>query len=100
RLPRALPDAAGGLRLRDRSGGVRAGDGGGGRLPADDPPSGGVRVRSGRLRDGLVLAALALYALPFFWQALTSVRPDTELLPLSQLLPSRLTGVHYEVVLR
>ena len=57
-------------------------------------------MRSGRLRDGLVLAALVLYALPFFWQALTSVRPDTELLPLGQLLPSRLTAVHYEVVLR
>jgi len=57
-------------------------------------------VRSGRLRDGLVLAALVLYALPFFWQALTSVRPDAELLPLSHLLPSRLTAVHYEVVLR
>jgi multiple sugar transport system permease protein len=38
--------------------------------------------------------------LPFFWQALTSVRPDAELLPLSHLLPSRLTAVHYEVVLR
>ena len=57
-------------------------------------------MRSGRLRDSLVLAALALYALPFFWQALTSVRPDAELLPLSHLLPSRLTAVHYEVVLR
>ena len=44
-----------------------------------------------------MLAALALYALPFFWQALTSVRPDAELLPLSHLLPSRLTAVHYSV---
>jgi multiple sugar transport system permease protein len=57
-------------------------------------------VRGGRLRDGLVLAALLLYALPFFWQVLTSVRPDAELLPLSHLLPSRLTAVHYDVVLR
>ena len=56
-------------------------------------------MRGGRLRDGLVLAALALYALPFFWQALTSLRPDAELLPLASLLPSRLTAVHYEVVL-
>jgi multiple sugar transport system permease protein len=55
-------------------------------------------VRGGRLRDALVVAALALYAFPFFWQALTSVRPDAELLPLASLLPSRLTGVHYEVV--
>ena len=36
-------------------------------------------MRVGRLRDGLVLLALALYASPFFWQALTSVRPDAEL---------------------
>jgi multiple sugar transport system permease protein len=57
-------------------------------------------VRTDRLRDGLVLAALVLYATPFFWQALTSVRPDAELLPLSHLLPSRLTMAHYEVVLR
>ena len=56
-------------------------------------------MRGGRLRDALVLAALALYAAPFFWQALTSVRPDAELLPLASLLPSRLTAVHYEVVL-
>src|SRR4029077_585573 len=100
RLPRALPDPAGGLRLRGRGGGVRARHGGGGRLSANDPPPGGGRVRGGRLRDGLVLAALILYALPFFWQVLTSVRPDAELLPLSHLLPSRLTAVHYEVVLR
>ena len=57
-------------------------------------------MRAGRLRDGLVLAALALYAMSFFWQALTSVRPDAELLPLSHLLPSRLTAVHYDAVLR
>ena len=56
-------------------------------------------MRGGRLRDALVLAALALYAAPFFWQALTSVRPDAELLPLASLLPGRLTAVHYEVVL-
>ena len=46
-------------------------------------------MKAVRLRDGLVLLALVAYASPFFWQALTSVRPDTELLPLSQLLPSR-----------
>jgi len=54
----------------------------------------------GRLRDGLVLLALALYASPFFWQALTSVRPDAELLPLTRLLPSHLTWAHYDVVFR
>ena len=57
-------------------------------------------MRTGRLRDGLVLAALVVYAMPFFWQALTSARPDAELLPLSHLLPSRLTLVHYDAVLR
>ena len=57
-------------------------------------------MRTGRLRDAIVLAALVLYAMPFFWQALTSVRPDAELLPLSHLLPSRLTLVHYDAVLR
>jgi multiple sugar transport system permease protein len=55
-------------------------------------------VRAGRLRDGLVLLALAGYAGPFFWQALTSVRPDAELLPLAHLLPSHLTLVHYDAV--
>jgi multiple sugar transport system permease protein len=57
-------------------------------------------VKTGRGRDALVLAALALYAAPFFWQALTSLRPDTELLPLAHLWPSRLTLVHYDAVLR
>jgi len=57
-------------------------------------------VRAGRPRDGLVLCALALYAAPFFWQALTSVRPDAELLPLTRLLPSHLTWAHYDVVFR
>jgi ABC-type glycerol-3-phosphate transport system permease component len=47
-----------------------------------------------------VLLALALYAAPFFWQALTSVRPDAELLPLTRLWPSRLTWAHYDVVVR
>ena len=57
-------------------------------------------MRSGRVRDGLVLAALAFYAGPFFWQALTSLRPDAELLPLAHLWPNRLTLVHYDAVLR
>ena len=36
------------------------------------------RVRT--LADTLVLAALASYAIPFFWQLLTSVKPEAELL--------------------
>jgi len=57
-------------------------------------------VRASRVRDGLVLLALAVYAAPFFWQAMTSLRPDTELLPLTHLWPSRLTLAHYDVVFR
>jgi multiple sugar transport system permease protein len=57
-------------------------------------------VKTGRRRDIAVIVGLALYASPFFWQALTSVRPDAELLPLTQIWPSRLTSVHYDAVLR
>lgn len=57
-------------------------------------------MRAGDRRDALVLLGLALYAAPFFWQALTSLRPDAELLPLAHLWPSRLTLVHYDVVFR
>lgn len=56
-------------------------------------------MRGGRLRDGLVVLGLAVYAAPFFWQVLTSLRPDPELLPLTHLWPSHLTLVHYDVVL-
>ncbi|HEY7653571.1 MAG TPA: carbohydrate ABC transporter permease [Methylomirabilota bacterium] len=57
-------------------------------------------MRAGARRDALVLLGLALYAAPFFWQALTSLRPDAELLPLARLWPSRLTLAHYDVVFR
>jgi multiple sugar transport system permease protein len=50
------------------------------------------------LRDALVLGVLALYATPFFWQALTSFKPEGELLRLPPLLPSELTLDHYRVV--
>jgi multiple sugar transport system permease protein len=51
------------------------------------------------LADALVLLALAAYAVPFFWQLLTSLKPEAELLRLPPLLPSRLTLEHYRVVL-
>ncbi|HET6366804.1 MAG TPA: carbohydrate ABC transporter permease [Pseudomonadales bacterium] len=51
------------------------------------------------LRDAAVLLGLALYALPFFWQVLTSLKPEAELMLLPPLLPSRLTWEHYQVVL-
>jgi len=55
-------------------------------------------TRAGRLRDGLVLAALAAYAGPFFWQLLTSFKPESELLRVPPLLPTRFTLEHYRVV--
>jgi len=54
--------------------------------------------RGGRLRDAVVLAALAVYAVPFFWQLLTSFKPETELLRVPPLLPTQLTLAHYRVV--
>ena len=50
------------------------------------------------LRDAAVLVALVVYAAPFFWQLLTSLKPEAELMVLPPLLPSRLTGEHYRVV--
>jgi multiple sugar transport system permease protein len=50
-------------------------------------------------RDLIVLALLAVYALPYAWQLLTSLKPEAELLRLPPLLPTRLTGEHYRVVL-
>jgi ABC-type glycerol-3-phosphate transport system permease component len=58
-------------------------------------------VRGGqRIRDGLVLLLLVAYAAPFFWQLLTSFKPETELLVLPPLWPTRPTLAHYAVVLR
>ena len=51
------------------------------------------------LGDPFLLLALALYAVPFFWQLLTSFKPESELLRLPPLLPSHLTLEHYQVVL-
>jgi multiple sugar transport system permease protein len=58
-----------------------------------------VRQPARGARDALVLAALAAYAVPFFWQFLTSLRPEMELLRVPPLLPSRMTLEHYRVVL-
>ena len=57
-------------------------------------------TRGARVLDALVLLVLAAYAVPFFWQLLTSFKPDAELLRLPPLLPTRLTTVHYEAVLQ
>ena len=50
------------------------------------------------MADVAVLLLLALYALPFFWQLLTSFKPDALLLRLPPLVPTTLTTVHYEAV--
>jgi hypothetical protein len=51
------------------------------------------------LRDWAVLALFLAYATPFFWQLLTSLKPEAELMVLPPLLPTRLTWEHYRVVL-
>ncbi len=58
-----------------------------------------MRRRPGLVRDLAVLAGLAIYAMPFFWQILTSLKPEAELMVLPPLLPSRLTLEHYQAVL-
>ncbi len=55
-------------------------------------------MRGGGVRDASVLLLLAAYAVPFFWQLLTSFKPEAELLAIDHLLPSRLTLAHYQVV--
>jgi multiple sugar transport system permease protein len=50
------------------------------------------------LPDVVVLLVLAGYAVPFFWQLLTSFKPEAELLTLPPLFPSRVTLEHYRVV--
>ena len=50
------------------------------------------------MRDVLVLVALVLYAAPFFWQVLTSLKPEADLLRLPPLFPEQLTLEHYRVV--
>ena len=54
----------------------------------------------GVLRDAVVLAALALWAVPFFWQALTSFKPDTALLAVERLLAAPPTLDHYRAVVQ
>jgi ABC-type glycerol-3-phosphate transport system permease component len=55
-------------------------------------------TRARRFADALVLLALALYAIPFVWQLLTSFKLDADLLRLPPLVPARLTTAHYEAV--
>jgi trehalose/maltose transport system permease protein len=52
------------------------------------------------VRDALTLAALALWAVPFFWQALTSIKPDTALSAVEQLLAAPPTLDHYRAVVQ
>jgi multiple sugar transport system permease protein len=57
------------------------------------------RAGAMRVRDWFVLAVFLVYAIPFFWQLLTSLKPEAELMVLPPLLPTRLTGEHYRAVL-
>ena len=56
------------------------------------------RSVAGRVRDVAVLVLLLGYAVPYFWQILTSLKPEAELLSLPPILPSRLTWEHYRAV--
>jgi len=51
-----------------------------------------------RAADAAVLLVLAAYAVPFFWQLLTSFKPDALLLQLPPLVPAELTTAHYQAV--
>ncbi len=57
-----------------------------------------MKHRARGVLDILVLLGLAGYAVPFFWQLLTSFKPEAELLRLPPLLPTQLTLDHYRVV--
>ena len=52
-----------------------------------------------RIRDTFVLVLLVAYAAPFFWQLLTSFKPEAELLVLPPILPTRPTLTHYAAVI-
>jgi trehalose/maltose transport system permease protein len=70
-------------------------------LPASAPDGfdRGMKRPLRTLADLAILAALVAYAIPFFWQLLTSFKPEAELLHVPPLLPSRLTLAHYRVVI-
>jgi multiple sugar transport system permease protein len=53
-----------------------------------------------RALDALALLLLLIYAVPFFWQVLTSFKPDAFLVRLPPVFPSRLTIAHYDAVIR
>jgi multiple sugar transport system permease protein len=57
------------------------------------------RAGAMRVRDWIVLAVFLVYAVPFFWQLLTSLKPEAELMVLPPVLPTRLTAEHYRAVL-
>jgi ABC-type glycerol-3-phosphate transport system permease component len=101
RLPRALPDAPARVRLGGERRGLRARDGRRVGVLAAPARGGGDRMspRARTLADLAVVLALAAYAIPFFWQLLTSFKPEAELLRVPPLLPSRLTLSHYTAVI-
>src|SRR5206468_10489004 len=102
--PEPLPGGAARAWLRGRRGRLRSRDGGRVGVSSRAPPrrAHGVTARlraTHTLRDWAILAAFLAYATPFFWQLLTSLKPEAELMVLPPLLPTRLTWEHYRVVL-
>lgn len=62
--------------------------------------SGGLQWLRARGFAFLLLAAAGLFCLgPVLWQAVTSVKPDQDLVRLPPILPEQVTGSHYERVL-
>ena len=51
-----------------------------------------------RAADASVILVLGAYAIPVFWQLLTSFKPDALLLQLPPILPAELTTAHYQAV--
>ncbi len=50
---------------------------------------------------GLLLAAAVLWSLgPFFWQLLTSLKPEAQLIQLPPVLPDPATLIHYRAIFR
>src|SRR5213594_3837959 len=99
RVPEPLPDSPARPGFRDRRGGLRDRHARGVGLshrPASRGSGPMRRVR--RIADVMVLLLLAAYAVPFFWQLLTSFKPDALLLRLPPVVPTQLTTAHYQAV--
>ena len=57
-----------------------------------------MKARGRTIQDALILLVLLAYASPFFWQLVTSFKPEAELLRVPPFLPESATLDHYRVV--